>query len=348
RSSASAQARTAEITTAASTMRESTARARCDGARGPSSWTHASSSVGSGGFGRAGRRGRWAASPPGSDMSHTLAQGFRHWVTVPWRVGHSAVESVQPRPANPRSAGRALNGWSGSDGDTAGAGASGDDRLHIRGRVKAVAVRDGGDAAAALGRAGVDEDVVALHQRTWAGAGVTDEGRVIDVLEVVALDQDAGVHGRGDAVLIVEVVVVVHVHGVAEPDPGVAGAGSVEPVVVVGHPQVANVLTGVAVAVPEQHRLVVVEDSVPRHGDEVRAALDVHGAVIAVGEAVVVDPDIRRRLLHIDRVVIPVPEGQVPDDDISAAVDGEPAAGDCGAGVAQDGGVRSHADHARA
>jgi hypothetical protein len=99
----------------------------------------------------------------------------------------------------------------------------------------------------------------------------------------------------------------------------VALLAAVEPVVVVGDPQVPGVLAGVVVVVAEQHALGVVEHPVPRHGDEVGAALDVDRAVVPVAERVVVDPNVPRLVLHVDRVVGPVPEVEVPDDDVAVA-----------------------------
>src|SRR3712207_8319845 len=46
----------------------------------------------------------------------------------------------------------------------------------------------------------VDEDVVALDEAARVARARLDDGRVGDVLEVVALDQDARVHRRGHAV----------------------------------------------------------------------------------------------------------------------------------------------------
>jgi hypothetical protein len=114
--------------------------------------------------------------------------------------------------------------------------------------------------------------------------------------------------------------------------PPAEGAES-PPVVVIGHAKVADV-SGVAVAVPQQHGLVMVVEVVPRDGDEVRLPLDVDRAVVTVGERVVVHPDVGRRLLDVDRVVVPVAEVDIPDDYVVVAVDVETAAGD--GGVAAD------------
>ncbi len=164
-------------------------------------------------------------------------------------------------------------------------------------------------AAGALRRAGADEDVVALHEVARVRVGVADQGRLVDVLEVVALDEHAGVHRGRDAVLVVVVVVVVDVHRVAEPHPRVPGPGAVEPVVVVGHPQVADVLRCALSSLwPSSIDLSWPKHPVPRDGDEVGAALDVDRAVVPVGEAVVVDPDVGGDRLHVDRVVVPAAE----------------------------------------
>src|SRR5690606_36439532 len=143
-----------------------------------------------------------------------------------------------------------------------------------------------------------------------------------------AFHQHPGPHGGGHAVLlVVHVVVVEHVHRVTEPDVRVAAPRTVEPVVVVGHPQVPDV-RGVPIAVAQQHRLLVVEERVPRHGHVIRLALDVHRTVVAVGEGVVVDPDMVGAVLHVDRVIPPVPEGQVPDDDVGDSIDIQAATDD--------------------
>ena len=79
------------------------------------------------------------------------------------------------------------------------------------------------------------------HER--AAVAVADEDRVRHALEVVALHQDSGVHcGRHAVQLVGAEVVVVDVHRVAEAHPRVALVGAVEPVVVVGDPQVPDVL----------------------------------------------------------------------------------------------------------
>src|SRR5699024_3261754 len=128
----------------------------------------------------------------------------------------------------------------------------------------AVVVGDGLDVAATgLGLTRVVEDVVVRLDRTDVGVGVTRVRRVVDLLEVVAFDQDTTAHGGGHAVLgVVPVVVVEHVHRVSVSHARVTGVGAVEVVVVVGRPQMSFVL-GVPVAVPDQRRLVVVEEVVP-------------------------------------------------------------------------------------
>src|SRR5690606_20267869 len=80
---------------------------------------------------------------------------------------------------------------------------------------------------------------------------------------------------------------------------------------------------------------------------EVRAALDVERAVVTGAEGVVVEPDVGRLVLDVDGVVVPVVEGQVLDDDVVDGVELETAAGEPGAGVADDGGVGADVRHPR-
>nr|WP_264159275.1 hypothetical protein [Actinomadura rudentiformis] len=86
----------------------------------------------------------------------------------------------------------------------------------------------------------------------------------------------------------------------------------------------------------DQRGLVVVVETVPRHGDEVGAALDVQQAVIGVGQVVVVDPDVGRTVLDVDGVVARAAEAQVADDDVAGSVEVEAAAGDAAAGAHAD------------
>jgi hypothetical protein len=171
-----------------------------------------------------------------------------------------------------------------------------------------------------------------------------------DVLEVVALHQDSSVHcGRHTVQAVVQVVVVEHVHRVAEPHPRVALLGAVEEVVVVAHPKVASVL-GEGVGVAQQHGLAVVVEVVPGHRDKVRLPLDVEQPVEPVGEVVVIDPDVVRRVRHADRVVGRVAELDVSDDHVVARSGGrahlQATAGDLRGGADPDDAlVGHHRDH---
>src|SRR3954469_15308031 len=108
--------------------------------------------------------------------------------------------------------------------ELAGAGTGHDGRLHRAVRLGGVRVGDRCDAAAVASLLGARIDLVVVQHLEVARVGVTGlgDGRVLHVLEVVPLDEDAGVHGGGDTVRAdVAVVVVQHVHGVGEPDPRV-------------------------------------------------------------------------------------------------------------------------------
>src|SRR5699024_2816771 len=148
-----------------------------------------------------------------------------------------------------------------------------------------------------------------------------------------------------DLLGVVPVVVVEHVHRVSVSHARVTGVGAVEVVVVVGRPQMSFVL-GVPVAVPDQRRLVVVEEVVPGDRHVVGLALDVDRAVVTVGEAVVVDPDVGRSLLDVDGVVVPIGEGDVTDDDVVDTAEVEPTSGDLGIVQTDDRGVRGDLVHA--
>src|SRR5690349_3787617 len=214
------------------------------------------------------------------------------WIMISSCQGEAEAES----PASLAAGGRAVTG---SERDATRARVGGHGGLHAAGGVGRVRVRDGLDAAAGPAGAGTDQQVAPGDQGARPGRGLAQVVRVGDTLEGVVLDQHAGAGGGGHAVpAVVAVVVVVDVHRIAETHPRVPLGRRVEPVVVVGHPQVAGVLRGVVVAVAQQHRLVVVVDAVPRHRDEVGAALDVDGAVVAGREGVVVDPDVGGRGLH--------------------------------------------------
>src|SRR5436190_12344568 len=129
----------------------------------------------------------------------------------------------------------------GCGSDVTGTRTAGDDRLHAAVRVNRVQVRDRRDAAGVVHLLGTRVDQVVVEHLHVAGGRATGlvDHRVRSVLEVVALDVHARVAGGGDAVgTAVAVVVVVDVDRVAEAHPRTALIAVVEPVVVIGDPQV--------------------------------------------------------------------------------------------------------------
>src|SRR5262249_15028869 len=162
-------------------------------------------------------------------------------------------------------------------------------RLHAGAGLRGVGVRDRPYASAGLAGVGVtDQAVVAGDQGAAGRVALGQVVRVVDVLEVVGLDEDAGADGGRDPVVAVVEVVVVDVDRVAVAHPRVALVGLVEPVVVVGDEQPAGVLRRVGVVAAQQHVLVGADGVVPGHGHVRRAALDVEAAVGARTPGVVV------------------------------------------------------------
>src|SRR5262245_43887271 len=215
-------------------------------------------------------------------------------------------------------------------------------------------------AAADDGRPALaDEDVAALNHPP-GGAGIANGHRLLDVLEVIPLDHAAGIGLAGHAdVGVAEVVIVEDVHRLAEAHARVPLRRVVEPVVMIAHLQMPDVLRPVGVGVAEQHVLDVVVRVVPRNRDVIGAALDVYQPVEGVGEIAMVYPDVMGEHLNVDRVVGQAGEDQVPDDDVAddaarrrrgrfadRVADVEASARDPRVGAAADDGlVRRHVAH---
>lgn len=110
------------------------------------------------------------------------------------------------------------------------------------------------------------------------------------------------------AISNVLVVVVVYV-GRAKADAGQARIHIEEPVVMIGHMEVAGILGPVGVRMPDQRDLEVVMELVPRYCDKVGGMCNVEQpivkilAMVLVGEQVImIDPDMVRVLLDVNGI----------------------------------------------
>src|SRR5215510_135221 len=119
-------------------------------------------------------------------------------------------------------------------------------------------------AAAYDGRPALAYEDVAALDHPPGGAGVVNGHRLLDVLEVITLDHAAGVGlARHADVGVAEVVVVKDVHRLAEAHARIPLRRIVEPVVMIRHPQMTDVLRPVRVGVAQEHVLDVVVRVVP-------------------------------------------------------------------------------------
>src|SRR4029450_13407436 len=93
-----------------------------------------------------------------------------------------------------------------------------------------------------LTHTGIDKEVVTLHQSSRPRLGKPDKTREGYVLEIVSLDEHAGVLRRSHAVFgVAPVIVVEDMDRMPETNSGMAAARAIEEVVVIGHSQVADV-----------------------------------------------------------------------------------------------------------
>jgi hypothetical protein len=129
----------------------------------------------------------------------------------------------------------------------------------------------------------VFSDKVALLKTEWS----------VYSFKIVAFNKNPCIHRRRNRITtVLDIVVIVHMHGVSETHARMALNRPVEPVVMISHAQMPCVLGRVTVTVPNEGDFVMIHKRIPRHSDEIRRPLDVNAAVIPVVERVVINPHV--------------------------------------------------------